>query len=137
MLEGGLTGLCGPVVDILLLANARDHGWDTEQYLSEVLVAGFEESAEDQRTGRCSCLIEFWAAAASRVRAIHRDQSRNGRSGSQHVGTENHGSGTRHKKVPTLQPHHPPTASTSRGFVKMCPQEQSLDSQRINLNIKL
>ena len=33
----------GPVVDELLLANVRDHGWDTEQYLSEVLVAGFEE----------------------------------------------------------------------------------------------
>ena len=40
----GVTGLCGPVVDELLLANVRDHGWDTEQYLSEVLVAGFEES---------------------------------------------------------------------------------------------
>ena len=40
----GITGLCGPVVDELLLANVRDHGWDTEQYLSEVLVAGFEES---------------------------------------------------------------------------------------------
>ena len=40
----GITGLCGPVVDELLLANVRDHGWDTEHYLSEVLVAGFEES---------------------------------------------------------------------------------------------
>ena len=40
----GITGLCGPVVDELLLASVRDHGWDTEQYLSEVLVAGFEES---------------------------------------------------------------------------------------------
>ena len=40
----GVTGLCGPVVDELLLANVRDHGWDTEQYLIEVLVAGFEES---------------------------------------------------------------------------------------------
>ena len=40
----GITGLCGPVVDKLLLANVRDHGWDTGQYLSEVLVAGFEES---------------------------------------------------------------------------------------------
>ena len=40
----GITGLCGPVVDELLLANVRDHGWDTEQHLSEVLVAGFEES---------------------------------------------------------------------------------------------
>ena len=40
----GITGLCGPVVDELLLANVREHGWDTEQYLSEVLVAGFEES---------------------------------------------------------------------------------------------
>ena len=40
----GITDLCGSVVDELLLANVRDHGWDTEQYLSEVLVAGFEES---------------------------------------------------------------------------------------------
>ena len=40
----GNTGLGGPVVDKLLLANVRDHGWDTEQYFSEVLVAGFEES---------------------------------------------------------------------------------------------
>ena len=40
----GTTGLCGPVVDELLLANVRDHGWGTEQNLSEVLVAGFEES---------------------------------------------------------------------------------------------
>ena len=40
----GITGLCGPVVDKLLLANVRDHDWDTEQYLSKVLVEGFEES---------------------------------------------------------------------------------------------
>ena len=40
----GITGLYGPVVDKLLVANASDHGWDTEKYLSEVLVAGFEES---------------------------------------------------------------------------------------------
>ena len=40
----GITGLCGPIVDELLLANVRDLGWDTEQYVSEVLVAGFEES---------------------------------------------------------------------------------------------
>ena len=40
----GITGLCGPIVDKLLLASVRDHGWDTGQYLSEVLVAGFEES---------------------------------------------------------------------------------------------
>ena len=44
----GITGLCGPFVDKLLLANVRDHGWDTGQYLSEVLVAGFEES--DRKT---------------------------------------------------------------------------------------
>ena len=43
----GITGLCGPVVDDLLLANVRDHGWDTEQYLSEVLVAAFEESERE------------------------------------------------------------------------------------------
>ena len=40
----GITGLCDPIVDELLLANVRDRGWDKEQYLSEVLVAGFEES---------------------------------------------------------------------------------------------
>ena len=40
----GITGLCDPVVDKLLLANVCNHGWDTEQYLSEVLIAGFEES---------------------------------------------------------------------------------------------
>ena len=40
----GITGLYGPVVDELLLVNVRDHGWDTEQYLSEGLVAAFEES---------------------------------------------------------------------------------------------
>ena len=40
----GVIGLCGPVVDELLRANVCDHGWDTEQYLSRVLVAGFEES---------------------------------------------------------------------------------------------
>ena len=40
----GITDLCGPVVDELLLANVRDHGWDTGQYISEVSVAGFEES---------------------------------------------------------------------------------------------
>ena len=45
----GITGLYGPVVDKLLLANVSDHGWDTEQYLSEVLVAGFEES--ERKTG--------------------------------------------------------------------------------------
>ena len=39
----GITGLCGPVVDELLLANVRDHGWDTERCISEVLVEGFEE----------------------------------------------------------------------------------------------
>ena len=39
----GITGLYGPVVDKLLLANVSDHGWDTEQYLSEVLITGFEE----------------------------------------------------------------------------------------------
>ena len=27
----GITGLQSPVVDKLLLANARDHGWETEQ----------------------------------------------------------------------------------------------------------
>ena len=40
----GITGVCGPVVDELLLANVCDHGWDTEQYIFELLVAGFQES---------------------------------------------------------------------------------------------
>ena len=40
----GVTGSCGPVVDELLLTNVCDHGWDTEQYIFEVLVAGLEES---------------------------------------------------------------------------------------------
>ena len=31
-------------MDELLLANVYDHGWDTEQKIFEVLVAGFEES---------------------------------------------------------------------------------------------
>ena len=31
-------------MDQLLLANVYDYGWDTEQYIFEVLVAGFEES---------------------------------------------------------------------------------------------
>ena len=39
----GINGLYGPVADKLLLANVCDHGWDTEQYLSEGLIAGFEE----------------------------------------------------------------------------------------------
>ena len=45
----GITGLCGLVVDELLRTNVSDHGWDTEQYLSEVLGAGFEES--ERKTG--------------------------------------------------------------------------------------
>ena len=40
----GITGLFGPVVDKLFLANVRDHGWETEHEISEVFVAGFEES---------------------------------------------------------------------------------------------
>ena len=39
-----IIGLYGPVVDKLPLANVSDHGWDTEQYFSEVFVAGFKES---------------------------------------------------------------------------------------------
>ena len=35
----GTAGLFGPVVDKLLLANVCDHGWETEQFFSEVLVA--------------------------------------------------------------------------------------------------
>ena len=54
----GITGLCGPFVDELLLANVRDHGWNTEQYLSEVLVAGFEES-ERKTSEVCYLSISF------------------------------------------------------------------------------
>ena len=36
--------MCDPDLDELLLTNERNHGWDTEQYLSDVLIAGFEES---------------------------------------------------------------------------------------------
>ena len=54
----GITGLCGPAVDELLLANVRDQSWDTEQYLSEVLVAGFEES--ERKTSE-----EYWKVFVS------------------------------------------------------------------------
>ena len=37
-------GLCDPDLDELLLTNERNHGWDMEQYLSEGLITGFEES---------------------------------------------------------------------------------------------
>ena len=58
----GITGLCGPVVNELLLANVRDHGWDTEQYLSEVLVAGFEES--ERKTSEAYRKVIAWARLA-------------------------------------------------------------------------
>ena len=40
----GIIGSCDPDLDELLLTNERNHGWDTEQYLSEGLIASFEES---------------------------------------------------------------------------------------------
>ena len=50
------TGLCGPVVDELLLANVCDHGWDTEQYIFEVLKIGCvfwaQELRRDVEAGR-------------------------------------------------------------------------------------
>ena len=55
----GIIGLCGPAVDELLLANVRDHGWDTEQNISEVLVAGFEVS---ERTTSEACRKVFTRA---------------------------------------------------------------------------
>ena len=58
----GLTGLCGPVLDELLLANVRDHGWDTEQYLSEVFVAAFEES--ERMTSEAYRKVFTWARLA-------------------------------------------------------------------------
>ena len=89
----GITGLCGPAVDELLLANVRDHGWDTEQKISEVLVAGFEvsERTTAKRAGRCSpghashdlalhrvvsetCVLfavnAFWATLSGRVATV-------------------------------------------------------------------
>ena len=79
----GITGLCGPVVDELLLADVRDHGWDTGQYLSEVLVAGFEES--ERKTSEAyrkvfararleTCVLfavnAFWATLSGRVATV-------------------------------------------------------------------
>ena len=58
----GITGLCGPVADELLLANVRDHGWDTEQHLSEVLVAGLEES--ERKTSEAYRKVFAWAHLA-------------------------------------------------------------------------
>ena len=52
----GITGLYGPVVDKLPLANVSDHGWDTEQDLSEGLIAGFEEC---ERTTSEACRRMF------------------------------------------------------------------------------
>ena len=40
----GIIGLCDPDLDELLLTSERNHGWDTEQYISEGLIAGFEET---------------------------------------------------------------------------------------------
>ena len=39
----GVTNSCSPVVDELILANVCDHGWEPEQNIFEVLVAGVEE----------------------------------------------------------------------------------------------
>ena len=58
----GITGWCGPVVDELLLVNVRDHCWDTGQYLSEVLVAGFEES--ERMTSEAYRKVFAWARFA-------------------------------------------------------------------------
>ena len=42
---------CSPVVDDSLLANVCDLGWDTEQHLSELSIAGFREvRVEDVRS---------------------------------------------------------------------------------------
>ena len=81
-------------MDNLLLANVSDHGWDTGQYLSEVVVAGFEESerktseacrkvfARARRALPCAaprgvedvCLVcrvnAFWATMSGRVAAV-------------------------------------------------------------------
>ena len=65
----GITGLCGPVVDELLLANVRDHGWDKEQYLSEVLVTGFEES--ERKTSEAYRKVFARARLASPCAAPH------------------------------------------------------------------
>ena len=65
----GITGLCGPVVDKLLLANVRDHDWDTEQYLSKVLVEGFEES--ERKTSEAYRKV-FARARLALLFALHR-----------------------------------------------------------------
>ena len=57
-----ITDLCGPVVDELLLASVRDHGWDKGQYLSEVLVAGFEET--ERKTSEAYRKVFTWARLA-------------------------------------------------------------------------
>ena len=64
----GITGLYGPVVDKLPPANVSDHGWDTEQYISEVLVAAFEESERKTSDG---CRKVF-ARTRSIFLALHR-----------------------------------------------------------------
>ena len=78
----GITGLRGPVVDKLLLANVRDHCWDTGQYLSVVLVAGFEESewktseacrkvsARARLALPCAAVNAFWATLSGRVATV-------------------------------------------------------------------
>ena len=58
----GITGLCGPVVDELLLANVCDHGWDTEQYI-------FEES--ERKTSEVYRKIFARARLASPCAAPH------------------------------------------------------------------
>ena len=63
----GITGLYGPVVDKLPLANVSDHGWDTEQYLSEGLIAGFEEC---KRKTSESCQKMFARARVCRERVL-------------------------------------------------------------------
>ena len=47
-----ITGLCGPVVDELLLANVRDHGWDTGQHLSEVYWSQDSRSSSGRSANR-------------------------------------------------------------------------------------
>ena len=56
-------------MDDLLLVNVREHCWDTGQYLSEVLVAAFEESEQKTRkdTGRCSLGHALHCLAQHRV----------------------------------------------------------------------
>ena len=65
----GITGMCGPVVDELLLANVRDHGWDTGQFSPRCWsqVSRSSSGRPAKRTGRCSLGHALHCLALHRV----------------------------------------------------------------------